>query len=121
MKISEMTTDQAAECMVRMTQPLANIMDDDNLKPALERLSEGKKEPVVKLVAAMLPKIVPLCMKDHRQDVYEIVGALADKPADEIGKMKFLWTLKELRDSLDKDLIDFFRSSGSAVMKAGKD
>ena len=50
---------------------------------------------------------------------YEIVGALTEKPADEIGKMKFIWTLHELKESLDKDLIDFFKSSGTATQKAG--
>lgn len=119
MKISQMTTDQAAECMVRLSQPVANIMDDDNLRPVLEQLGKGKNKPVVKLIAEMLPKLVPLAMRDHRQDMYEIVGALTEKPADEIGKMKFIWTLHELKESLDKDLIDFFKSSGTATQKAG--
>lgn len=117
MKISQMTTDQAAACLVRISQPISNIMDDDNLRPAMERLVKGKNEPIIKLVAAMLPKLVPLAMQDHKQDVYEIVGALCDKPAEEIGKMKFIWTLHELRESLDKDLVDFFKSSGSAATK----
>ena len=70
MKISEMTTDQAADCMVKMAQPVANIMDDEKLQPVLEELAASKNVPPVKVLSALLPKIVSLCMKDHKQDVY---------------------------------------------------
>ena len=60
-------------------------------------------------------------MKDHKGDLYEIISALSLKPVAKIGQMNFMATVKELRDSIDEDLIGFFRSSGNATATPGQE
>ena len=114
-----MDNDQACDCMVRMAQPIANIADDPEMKPMLEDLASRKGESTLEIISDMLPKIVQMAMKRHRTDLYEIVGALTSKEASEVGKLQFVWTLRELRNSIDQDLIDFFKSSGLETNPAG--
>lgn len=108
MKISMMNTEQAADALVRMAQPVANILDDKDIDPILQRFSKSKNKSMTKIVADFIPKIVPLALKTHRDDVFEIVGALEGVSADEVRKFPVLKTMAIIRDSFDKDLIDFF-------------
>ena len=107
MKISMMNTEQAADALVRMAQPVANILDDKDVDPILQRFSKSKNKSMTKIVADFIPKIVPLALKTHRDDVFEI-GALEGVSADEVRKFPVLKTMAIIRDSFDKDLIDFF-------------
>ena len=113
MRFSQMTNDQARDVMIRLAVPASNLMNDKNIMPVLTELGEGKDKPVVELIGGLLPKIVAFALKDHADDLYEVVGALAEKPTEEIGQMNFMQTLGVLRDSIDKDFIDFFKSSGT--------
>lgn len=124
MKISEMNNDQACDVLIQISQPIANIMDDDNLKEALEEFVAEKKEgedvPLMKQIAKILPKIIPLAMKEHRADIYSIVGALTFKSPTEVAKMRFVDTLNEIKNSIDQELLDFFKLSGAQVTQPGK-
>lgn len=108
MKISMMNTEQAADALVRMAQPVANILDDKDVDPILQEFSESEDKSMTKLAACFIPKIVPLALKTHRDDVFEIVGALEGLSADEVRKLPILKTMAIVRESFDKDLIDFF-------------
>lgn len=120
MRFSEMTNDQARDVMIRLAVPASNLMNDKNIIAILKEVSDGKEKPVVELIGTILPKLVTFAMKDHADDLYEVVGALAEKPSSEVGGMGFMQTLGILRDSIDKDFIDFFKSSGSVTSNPGK-
>lgn len=120
MKLSQMTNDQAREVIIRLAVPASNLMNDKNILPILNELREGKEKPVAELIGGLLPKIVALTLKDHADDLYEIVGAMAQKPVEEVGSMNLMQTIGFLRDSVDKDFLDFFKSSGSVTNKPGK-
>lgn len=114
MKLSEMTNDQACDAIVKLTQPVANITDDPALEPLLKELAGygGKHEVTgLKILSAMIPKVVPLLLKDHKNDLYEIIGVLSGKAKADIGKMKLTETITVIRESIDEDLINFFKSS----------
>ena len=85
MKISDMTNDQAAEAMIRLSGPFSNICDDEE---ALELIDEAKNIgegiPFVKAFPKILPKFVAFALKKHREDLYEIIGALNMVPAKKI-------------------------------------
>lgn len=120
MKISEMTNDQACDAIVRLTTPVANITDDPKLEPMLKELANNESKSGVsnlKLISSMLPKFVPLMLKDHKADLYEIISILSGKAKAEIGKMKLTETISILKESIDEDLISFFRSSSSVTNK----
>lgn len=121
MKISQMTTDQAADVLVRIAEPVSNIMDDSKVADLLKDISGSKDVPYIKLFASIVPKIVPLALENHRNDLYEIVGALDGKTVSEVKKQNILKTIAVIRDSLDKDLIDFFDSIGGQEETAEKE
>lgn len=108
MKISMMNTEQAADALVRMAQPVANILDDKDVDPILQKFSKSKDKSMTKIAAYFIPKVVSLALKSHRDDLFEIVGALEGVSADEVRKFPVLKTMTIIRDSFDKDLIDFF-------------
>lgn len=119
MKISMMSTEQAADALVRMAQPVANILDDKDVDPILQKFSKSKNKSMTKIAADLIPKIVPLALKAHRDDVFEIVGALECVTADEVRKFPVLKTMAIIRDSFDKDLIDFFSYTANQEMSEG--
>ena len=121
MKISMMTNDQAVEAMVKMAQPIANLMEDEETAQLLESItSADKSKGGVAFVGKILPKVVSFCMKNHKDDVFAVVGALTMKPVDSVGKMNFLETIKELRESIDEDFLGFFKQSESLTTEAGE-
>ena len=120
MKISMMTNDQASEAMIRISAPMANILDDKNSKELIDSMADLARNSSTGAISALLPKFVSFCLKDHKSDLYEIIGALTFKPASHVGKMNFMETIKEMRESIDEDFIDFFKSSGNATATPGE-
>ena len=117
MKISEMTADQAADALLRLSEPVSNILDDEEVEPLLKEIAGSEKRPPIKTIASLLPRVVPLALKKHRTDLYEVVGVLAQKPTEEVGSMTVLQIMTVLRNSVDKDLQDFFRSTSRPTLQ----
>jgi len=113
MKISKMSTDQAADVLVRIAEPVTAIMDDSRVIDILKEISEMKNVPYIKVFVSLVPKIVPLALETHRDDLFEIVGALDNKTVADVKSQNILKTIKVFQESIDKDLIDFFGSIGS--------
>lgn len=121
MKISEMTNDQATEVLIRISEPFANICDNDEMVSMLSRYSTYSSLPRIKTIGKILPELITYALKDHKQDVYEIVAALQMKPVSEIGKMNFKETLETIKNSYDEVLHDFFTSSVPVIKSAEKE
>ena len=119
MKISEMTNDQATEAMIRISVPLSNICDDDELVELMEELNGMSKEKAIKTIGKMVPKFVMYAFRKHRNDLYEIIGALNMTPAELVGRLNFRETVNMIRDSYDDILKDFFTSSVKQTEEAG--
>lgn len=117
MKISQMSTDQAADVLVRIANPIARIMDDEEVEPLLQQLSESEKLSVIKIISSLLPKVVLLAVQRHRLDLYEIVGAFSGKNTKQVGAMNIMQTMAVLKESIDEDFLDFFRLSGGQGQK----
>ncbi len=109
MKISEMTNDQAAEAMLKIAPAFEVLLKDENTKPLLANLTEAQGKPPIEVVGTMLPKLVAFLMKDHKNELYAIVGALTMQPVSKVGKLNFVATVKELKESLDEDFLGFFK------------
>lgn len=108
MKISQMATEQAADVLVRIAQPVSNIMDDTEVEAVIRGLGDEEGKSPMRMIASIVPKIVPLALKVHRDDLFEIVGALGQMPVSKVKKLPLIETIKIIRESLDdKDLIDF--------------
>ena len=111
MKISEMTNDQAAEALIRISEPIRNLCDDDELVALIDKAGTMKEQPFIKTLGQMVPDLVLYAMRKHKNDLYEIVGALTQQPLAKVGKMNFVQTVQAVKDSYDEVLRDFFTSS----------
>ncbi len=120
MKISEMTNDQATEAMIRISQPISNICDDEEMVTILDEIKNMKGEPIVKSFGKMLPKAVMYALRKHKSDLYEIIGALTGKTTTAVGKMNFKETIDVMKDSYDDVLSGFFTHS-DPIQKVSED
>lgn len=118
MKISQMTTDQAADVLVRITQPVANIIDDPEVEPLIKKIAESRNLPTTKILSTFLPPVTALALKKHKTDLYEVVGALGQIPANKVGKLPVIQVMNIIKESVDQDLIDFFKSFGGQTVTA---
>ena len=111
MKISEMNNEQATAALVRISAPLGNICDDENTVKILEDFDKMEGIHHIQAFGRILPQTTSYLLQTHKEDLYEIVGALTFKKRSEVAKMNFIETLKVLKDSYDEVLRDFFTSS----------
>ena len=122
MKISEMTNDQATEALIRLSVPFGNICDDDETMKLGEKYFKSREElPIIKAVGGALPQITAHLLKTHKEDVYDIIGALTFKSKSEVAKMNFKETIKILKESYDEILRDFFQSSAERMKSTAKE
>ena len=117
MKVSQMTTDQATDVMVRIVEPVTNIMHDKDVSAFLAKIAEGAQATPFEFLAENVAPLVTLACQKHRSDVYEVIAALSGKTSAEIGKQLFTQTISDAMDCVDRDLIDFFGSVGKSGKK----
>lgn len=111
MKISQMTTDQTADVLVRIAEPVSNIMHDGGVMKMMEKLAKTDSKSAVKFFADNISTVVTVLLKDHRMDVYEIVAAMSGKTLEEVAQQNIAMTVKDIKESWDGDLVSFFASA----------
>ena len=116
MKLSELTTERAADVLCELTPYIANITGDKALLDELGKKFNSKGKSVAELYTFAAQKyatLAPILLKAHRSDVFGVLAVLNECSADEIAKQKVMKTMKQVRDLFqDKDLLDFFKSFG---------
>jgi len=121
MKISEMTNEQAAETLIRLSVPFGNICEDQQAVELIDKYLGMNGRPNIQKLGRMFSPVVTFAFKTHKADLYEIVGALTFRKASEVAKAQFLDTVKVLRESYDEVLKSFFTSSVEQIKdSAGK-
>ena len=115
MKISEMRTDSATDVLCEIVPYINDIASDEKLLAEIKRKVVPDKEltraEYLAIGVEKINNIVPILLKDKKNDIYGIIGALNDKTIGEIADQPFLVTLKQIQEIIkDKDLIDFFAS-----------
>lgn len=120
MKISEMTNDQAAEALIRLSVPFGNICDDEKMVEIITKYTEAKKEPFIRVIGRILPDAIAYALKQHRTDLYEIVGALTGKTVSQVSKMKLMETVQVFKESYDEVLHGFFASSVKQIKETAE-
>ena len=120
MKLSEMNNDQATEALLRLSEPFGNICNDDETLAAMDELGSMRNLPLLKIIGFAIPKFVAIAVKNHKQDLYEIIGALEMVNPSKVGKMNFGETVKFFKDSYDDMLRDFFTSYVTSMKNIGK-
>ena len=119
MKISEMTNDQACEAIIRISGALANIFEDEGASALSEDIDKiGKGEiTLTSAMSTVIPRFVTFGIKNHKDDLYEFVGALTGKNIAEVANMNFIETINTVRDSWDEVASGFFTSTARAEKK----
>lgn len=117
MKLSELSTDRAADVLCEITPFLANLAGDTALQDTLRdklKLQDGQKPSMAELYtfgAQKLAVIVPIVLKDHRADVFGMLAALNGTTAAQIAAQGVMDTMRQLREVMqDGQLRDFFKS-----------
>ena len=115
MKISEISTEKAMDVLCELTPYVTNIVTDETLvaelKEAIDFKDANTMAEKIALTAEKITKIIPIILKNRKNDVFGIVGVLNNKTVDEIAKQNIIVTMKQIRDiAKDKELLDFFKS-----------
>nr|DAM03228.1 MAG TPA: hypothetical protein [Caudoviricetes sp.] len=114
MKISELSTERAADVLCEITPYIANITGDKDLLDELAIKFDSKGKSVAELyifAANKYAQLTPILLKDHRSDVFCVLSILNETTAEQIRKQKFIDTLKQVGELFkDKELMDFFKS-----------
>lgn len=108
MKISEMNNDQASAAMIRLSGAFSVLCEDDEM---MKLISELDGKTWIDAIKGIIPRFVSFALSKHKNELYEIVGALTCSPVAEVGKMNFLGTVKTIRESWDEVASSFFSSS----------
>lgn len=119
MNISEMSNDQATDAIVRISAALNFICEDKEVVELFQNLSDdkGKDMTLIESITKYLPRVTALALRKHKDSMYEIVGALAQKDSKEVGKMSFTETLGLLRENWET-VKDFFSSTEDLSQEA---
>lgn len=116
MKISELTTERAADVLCEVSIYALNILSDKELLASLRMQLEGTdgdrtKAEMIAVASEKVAELVPLLLKKHKDDVLGIVAAVNGLTLEQVRQQKIIKTMTAIKEmAKDKDLIDFFKS-----------
>lgn len=116
MKISELTTERAADVLCEVSIYALNILSDKELLASLRMQLEGTdgdrtKAEMIAIASEKVAELVPLLLKKHKDDVFGIVAAVNGLTLEQVRQQKIIKTMNAIKEmAQDKDLIDFFKS-----------
>ena len=75
MKLSEMSTQKAAQVMCDIAVPVANIAQDEKLAEAFRAIAKSDLNSMSRIAqyGLMGSKLLPLLLKDHLDDVCQVM------------------------------------------------
>nr|DAU64233.1 MAG TPA: hypothetical protein [Caudoviricetes sp.] len=116
MKISELTTERAADVLCEVSIYALNILSDKELIASLRMQLEGTdgdrtKAEMIAIASEKVAELIPLLLKKHKDDVFGIVAAVNGLTLEQVRNQKIIKTMNAIKEmAQDKDLIDFFKS-----------
>lgn len=118
MRISELSTDKAADVLCEVSAYALNIVTDEELRDSLTAQIDAEKPQTAgeryAVGAQKISQWVPILLKKHRDDVFGILAAINGTTIAAIKKQNIIKTMLQVREAVkDKDLMDFFKSCAS--------
>ena len=115
MKISELSTEKATDVLCELAHYMINIVTDEalitELKSAIDFTKANTMAEKMALTAGKITKIIPILLRNKKNDVFGIVAVLNGKTIEAVAKQNIIVTMKQIRDiAKDKELLDFFKS-----------
>lgn len=122
MKLSQISTDEAAGVLCELTPFVNDIVSDEELlgelKIAVDKNGGMTRAQMIAAGVEKINKIIPILLRKKKSSVFGILGVLNGKDAEEIGRQNFLVTAAQVRDVVrDKALLDFFKSCADLETK----
>lgn len=114
MNINEMDLDQASEAMLRISNALGFVFQDEEVCNLLDEISASESTSIMKWIPKYLPRIAAMVLQRHRDSMYEIIGALSQTDTKKVGKMNFREVVEILRDNWET-LMSFFPSTAESA------
>lgn len=116
MKLSELSTDRAADVLCELAPCVGNITNDEEVVKTIGKVMEGGQElnryGQIMLVVGRIGEFIPLLLKEHRPDVYGILSVMNERPAAEIAAQKLTETMRQVKELFqDEEFVAFFKSS----------
>ena len=111
MKLSEMSTDMAADALVRIADPASEIINDENVFIVFRNAAKLKDAAPNAQIAFVVRDVAPLLLKTHRKAVYAVLSIMTGKTEKQIGEQVITETIKDIRESVDGELLSFFTPS----------
>ena len=110
MKLSQMTSDMAADVMIQIAPDIEMLANDAELgKMVSKREKTTNQGEAVKFGGLLVMKVAVHVLKEHRQSVWNILGALQQKTAAEIAEQSVMTVFAQIVETLnDKDFMSFF-------------
>lgn len=123
MKLSTMTTDQAADALLLIAPEIETLMNDDELISKFQnRKTSGDKTEAAKFGMATILGIASYLLKVHRETTWNILGALNQKTPHQVGKQLLPVTIGQISETLnDKELLSFFTPSEALAQEPQSD
>lgn len=105
MKISQMPTEKAFECMARMVPYVVKIEKDEKVIAARRALQEKKGEVTG---GDFMLSIYPILLLEHGDALCGIVAAMSGKTPEQVAKQPLEETFAAIREGFTRELFDFF-------------
>ena len=111
-KLSELNTEDFLNKVCDLTPHLFSILTDKELVKVFNaKTKTDSKEDLTKFVIDKMMKLVPLLLKEHKDDILSVLAIMSDRTLEEIKKQNAILTIKELKELFtDKDLVELFLS-----------
>ena len=106
MKLSEMRTKQAAACMAELAAPVGVLLKNDAVRQYLNKAA--KQEASIPVLSDALEILLPVLFRDHYEETAKILSIMTGKTPDEISEQPVKITIRDVRDTIDGELIGFF-------------
>lgn len=120
--LSQMTTDETCDVLCIAAPHIQNMAVDKNLIAEVQRrLPKGEHTQidVYRFGLTRVVNLVPIFLKDHREDVYAILSLFNGLTPEECGKQGFLSTLAQINELVkDEEFVNFFKQSFGTEQKA---
>lgn len=125
MKLSELTTGQAADVMVQITPLIAKIAGDENAVKAIGQVAGVSPDTMLTrdgfraIRVNKYASFVSVLLKDHREDVFGILAVLEGKNVADIENQKLTETLRHIQEDVvnDEDFWSFLASFAPSARK----
>ena len=106
MKLSEMPTRKAAECLAELAEPFGVILKTPAVEEYLKKAAN--KEATVSMLVDAFIALLPSFLREHFDETAKILAVLTGKTPEEIGDQTLKVTIDDVKDSFDGELIGFF-------------